>query len=296
MADSPDWTAIDRLLDLAFEEDLGSGDVTSLATIAENRVAEGSFTAKEAGVVAGLAVAERVFARLDAAVRLDWAVADGETVREQTLVGTIAGPARAILAGERIALNVMQRMSGIATATRRMAEAARPAQLLDTRKTAPGMRALDKWAVRLGGGTNHRTGLFDRILIKDNHIAAAGGIEAALEAAVRYRQSLPASSEDLLIEIEVTSLDELDDVIATGGADWVLLDNFVALHDDGFVDVAQLREAVEMVAGRINTEASGNVTLDTVGPIAATGVDAISSGALTHSVRALDLSLRFSIR
>jgi nicotinate-nucleotide pyrophosphorylase (carboxylating) len=288
-----DWTPIDRLLDLALEEDIGPGDVTTLATVPAERRAEGRFLAKEPGVLAGLAVAERVFARVDPGVRVSWSAADGDGVEAQTVFGTAEGPARALLTGERLALNVMQRMSGIATATRRMAEAARPAALLDTRKTAPGLRALDKWAVRLGGGRNHRTGLYDMILVKDNHIEAAGGVREAVEAAKRYRQQhAPA----LAIEVEARTLEEVEAVLRAGGADWVLLDNMVRLHDDGFVETAPLREAVALVGGRLKTEASGNVTEATVSAIASTGVDAISAGALTHSVRALDLSMKIALR
>jgi nicotinate-nucleotide pyrophosphorylase (carboxylating) len=194
--------------------------------------------------------------------------------------------------GERLALNLMQRMSGIATATRAMAEAAGDATILDTRKTAPGLRLFDKWAVRLGGGTNHRVGLYDMFLIKDNHIAAAGGIRAAIDAAGRYRKT---HAPDLAIEIETRTLDEVDEVLAIGGVDRVLLDNMVEVGDNGLVDVTMLAEAVRRVGGAFETEASGNVTLATVPAIAATGVDFISSGALTHSVRALDISLKIDL-
>jgi len=288
-----DWTPIDRLLALALDEDLGTGDVTTLATVPPERRAEGRFLAKEPGVLGGLAVAERVFARLDPAVRVAWHHADGDAVEAGTVFGTAEGSARALLTGERVALNLLQRMSGIATATRRMAEAARPAVLLDTRKTAPGLRALDKWAVRLGGGQNHRTGLYDMLLVKDNHIEAAGGMRAAVEAANAYRQR---HAPNLLLEVEARTLDEVDTALAAGSVDWLLLDNMVRLHDDGFVDTARLREAVKLAAGRAKTEASGNVTEATVAAIAATGVDAISSGALTHSVRALDVSMKIALR
>lgn len=280
--------AIDALIDRALAEDVGPGDVTTLATVPEQRQAEARLAAKEPGVVAGLQVAERVFARLDGAVEVHWRVEEGAPVDKGATVGVISGPARPILTGERLALNVMQRMSGVATASRKMVDAARPATVLDTRKTAPGLRVLDKLAVRIGGAQNHRLGLFDMILIKDNHIAAAGGIRAAIDAARRYRSQRDG---DLKIEIEARTLGEVREVMDAGGIDWILLDNMVRLHDDGFVDVGPLRQAVEMVRGRAKTEASGNVTLETVGFIASTGVDYISSGALTHSVRALDLSL-----
>lgn len=292
MPETPNWTDIDALIERALAEDVGPGDVTTLATVPADRPASGRFLAKEGGVLAGLEVAERVFAALDPGLRFSWVCQDGDEARAHTTVGTVEGAARSILTGERLALNLMQRMSGIATATHAMAEAALPARLLDTRKTAPGLRAIDKWAVRLGGGRNHRTGLYDLLLIKDNHIAAAGGVRQAIEAAQRYRDR---EAPGLLIEVETRTLDEVEEALQAGGVDWLLLDNMVRLHDDGFVDVSTLREAVQRVGGRVQTEASGNVTMETVTAIAATGVDAISSGALTHSVRALDISLKISL-
>lgn len=290
---TPALGTIDDLIARALAEDVGPGDVTTLATVPEDRQAEAVFLAKEDGVLAGLAVAERVFAALDDRVIISWGPADGDAVEAGVRFGTVEGPARAILTGERLALNLMQRMSGIASATRRYVDAAGDATILDTRKTAPGLRAFDKWAVRLGGGQNHRTGLYDMILVKDNHIAAAGGLGAAVEAAQAYRAAHDASLE---IEVEARTLEEVDELLAAGGVDRVLLDNMVRLHDDGFVDTSMLEEAVRRVGGRTETEASGNVTLATVPAIAATGVDFISSGALTHSVRALDLSLKIALR
>lgn len=289
----PDLATIDDLIVRALAEDVGTGDVTTLATVPADRQAEAYFLAKEDGVLAGLAVAERVFAVLDPQVAISWDAADGDTVTSGTRFGTVEGPARAILTGERLALNLMQRMSGIATATRRYVDTAAGATILDTRKTAPGLRAFDKWAVRLGGGRNHRAGLYDMILVKDNHIAAAGSLRAAVEAAQAYRA---AHDPSLQIEVETRTLEEVDELLAAGGVDRVLLDNMVRLHDDGFVDTATLEEAVRRVGGRIETEASGNVTLATVAAIAATGVDFISSGALTHSVTALDVSLKIALR
>jgi nicotinate-nucleotide pyrophosphorylase (carboxylating) len=278
----------------ALDEDVGSGDVTTLATVQAGQRASASIVAKEAGVVAGMAAAERVFAAVDEAIDATWAIDDGARVEAGQTVGTVQGPARGMLTAERPALNLMQRMSGIATATRRMVEAVQPhdPDVLDTRKTAPGLRRLDKWAVRLGGGTNHRIGLFDLILIKDNHIAAAGGIRDALDAAAEYRAS---EAPNLQIEIETRTLEEVRAACRHDATDVLLLDNMVEAGD-GRVDTSMLREAVEIVretAGdRIRTEASGNVTLRTAPAIAETGVDALSSGALTHSVTALDLSMR----
>ena len=269
--------------------------MTSLATIPPETTATAHFLAKEDGVLAGLYVAARVFAAVDAAVRVTWTARDGDAVRSGAVFGTVTGRARSLLTAERLALNLMQRMSGIATATRRMVEAVRPhpAKILDTRKTAPGLRLVDKWAVRLGGGVNHRIGLFDMILIKDNHIAAAGGVRAALDAARRHREA--AGRTDLRIEIEARTLDEVRAVLDAGGVDVILLDNMARRTTGGALDVSMLREAVALVGGRFETEASGNVTLATAPAIAATGVDFISSGALTHSVTALDLSLKIEL-
>ncbi|MEP0545400.1 MAG: carboxylating nicotinate-nucleotide diphosphorylase [Rhodothermales bacterium] len=297
---APDLASIDALIARALAEDVGGGDVTTLATIPANRRATATFLAKENGVLAGLAVAERVFAALDPEIAIRWDAADGDAIAAGTQFGTVDGPARSILVGERLALNLMQRMSGIATATRAMAEAAGDATILDTRKTAPGLRVFDKWAVRLGGGTNHRIGLYDMFLIKDNHIAAAGGIRAAIEAARRYRTAHASdpsagSGQALAIEIETRTLAEVDEVLAVGGVDRVLLDNMVTVGDDGLVDVTLLAEAVRRIDSAFEIEASGNVTLATVAAIAATGVDFISSGALTHSVRALDISLKIDL-
>lgn len=279
---------LDALIARALAEDVGPGDVTTRATIPADCRAEARFLAKEDGVLAGLAAAERVFAAVDATLTAEWTAGDGDPVTSGTTFGRVQGATAAILTAERLALNLMQRMSGIATATRRMAEAARPATILDTRKTAPGLRHLDKWAVRLGGGANHRTGLYDRVLIKDNHIAAAGGIEAAIRATRAY---LAAHSLGLPVEIEARTLDEVDEVLQVGGVDRVLLDNMARPTADG-LDTTRLAEAVRRIGGRFETEASGNVTLETVAAIAAAGADFISSGALTHSVRALDLSLK----
>lgn len=283
------------LLERALAEDVGTGDVTTLATIPADRHARARLLVKEAGVVAGLAVAERVFARVDPAIACAWHLSDGDTATPGTVAADVEGPARSLLVAERLALNLLQRMSGIATATRRMADAARPATILDTRKTAPGLRLLDKWAVRLGGGANHRVGLYDMVLVKDNHIAAAGGIAPALAAVRRYLQT---SGADVPVEIEVRTTDEIEALLAAPDADVVdrvLLDNLVRVLPDGRVDASALAAAVARLGGRFETEASGNVTLETVPAIARTGVDFISSGALTHSVRALDLSLKITV-
>lgn len=286
---------LDALIERALDEDLGPGDVTTEATVSPNTTAVAHVRAKENSIAAGLDAAERTFRAVDDAVDLTWTVDDGAPIQAGTTVGRVRGSARALLMAERTALNLMQRMSGIATATRQMVEAVAPhdTQILDTRKTAPGLRLLDKWAVRLGGGTNHRLGLHDQILIKDNHITAAGGIPEALQAARQYRNE---RAPDLQIEIETRTLKEVRTVLNAGGADIILLDNMVDGTPSGTVDVTRLEEAVALINGRATTEASGNVTLETVPAIAATGVDAISSGALTHSVQALDLSIEMTLR
>jgi nicotinate-nucleotide pyrophosphorylase (carboxylating) len=261
----------------ALEEDLGNGDVTTLCTIPVEAALSGRFLAKAAGVVAGLEVVQLTFALLDERVRLSANVADGNKVEPGQVIAAINGPGRAILSGERVALNCLQRMSGIATLTRQFVEAVRHTRaiILDTRKTAPGLRVLDKWAVRLGGGQNHRFGLYDMVMIKDNHIAAVGTIT---ETVARVRARDPRQRA---IEVEVKNLAELEETL-TLDVDRILLDN---------MSLEEMREAVRLAYGRVALEASGNVSLDTVAAIAATGVDYISSGQLTHSVTAMDISL-----
>ena len=301
MQSLPDAVArnLPALIARALAEDVGDGDVTTEATIPAGTRATARFLLKEDGVVAGLAVAERVFEAVDPDLAVSWTAADGDRLAAGTVFGEVTGRARSILVAERLALNLMQRMGGVATAAARFAEAARPATVLDTRKTAPGLRALDKWAVRLGGAANHRAGLYDMVLVKDNHIAAAGGVRAAIEAVDRH---LRERARDVPVEVEARTLDEVDAVLAAHAdglrVDRVLLDNFARPAPGGTggdVDTAPLREAVARVDGRIQTEASGNVTLNTVGAVAATGVDYVSTGALTHSVRALDVSLKIDL-
>ncbi len=260
----------------ALSEDIGEGDVTTLAVIPPERLLRGRFVAKQEGVVAGLAVAGLTFALLDERVRFAPRVNDGQQVSPGTVLATVEGPAQALLSGERVALNFLQRMSGVASLTRRFVEAVAHtrAVILDTRKTAPGLRVFDKWAVRLGGGQNHRLGLYDMVLIKDNHIAAAGSItEAVRRARARYGRRFP-------VEVEVRTMAELDEALALE-VDRILLDN---------MSLEELRAAVERTAGRVPLEASGNVTLANVAAVAETGVDYISVGALTHSAPALDIS------
>lgn len=262
----------------ALDEDIKSGDVTTNSIVPASARLKGQIVAKQAGIVAGLAIAERVFIELDQTLNFLARVADGDQVVPRTVLVDLSGPARALLTGERTALNFLGRMSGIATLTRQFVDAvsATNAQILDTRKTAPGLRLLDKLAVRLGGGTNHRVGLFDMILIKDNHIDFAGSITGAVELA-------RAAELNMEIEVETRSLNDVEEALDLG-VSRILLDN---------MDVATMSRAVEMAAGKAKLEASGNVNLETVAGIAATGVDFISVGALTHSAKVFDVSLEW---
>ena len=273
--------AITPIVRQALAEDVGDGDVTTLCTVPPEAVLDGQFIAKQAGVVAGLEVARLTLALVDERVQLTRHAADGDQVEPRQVLATVSGSGRALLTGERAALNFLQRMSGIASLTRRFVEAVQgtSAVILDTRKTAPGLRILDKWAVRLGGGQNHRLGLYDMVLIKENHIAAVGG--SITEAVTRVRMGLQAYDEQRAIEVEVTNLAELQEVLGLN-VYRILLDN---------MSLDEMREAVRLTSGRAPLEASGSVTLENVAAVAATGVDYISIGALTHSAQALDISL-----
>ncbi|NOT70215.1 MAG: carboxylating nicotinate-nucleotide diphosphorylase [Hyphomicrobium sp.] len=274
---------IDAAIRAALAEDLGlAGDITTNATVAADAIADAVIATRQPGVVSGLQLAEAAFRALDPDVSFTIKHNDGDRVAPGDVIAVITGNARAVLTAERVALNFMGRMSGIATLTRRYADAAAgtKARIADTRKTTPGLRAFEKYAVRCGGGQNHRTGLFDAVLIKDNHIVAAGGLEKAIEAA------RASAGHMVKIEVEVDTLDQLD-VLLKYKVDAVLLDNMTP---------AQLKDAVTRVAGRCLTEASGGVNLDTVAAIAKCGVDMISVGALTHSAPVLDLGLDFKSR
>lgn len=280
-----DWPAIDRAIDAALAEDVGPGDVTTLWTVREETKARAGLIAKAEGVVAGLEVAARVLQRVDARIVFTPHAADGDRVVPSDRIAEVAGPARGILTAERTALNFLQRLSGIATATAACvaAVAGTGAKVLDTRKTAPGLRLLDKYAVRVGGGVNHRVGLFDMALIKDNHIEAADGIASAVH---RVRSGMAQEGKALRIEVEVKNLDELREALGCH-VDRIMLDN---------MGIDTVREAVRVVHAtpdRPEIEASGGVTLETLRAVAETGVDFISLGELTHSVKALDISLLF---
>lgn len=268
---------IDEIIRIGLEEDTPSGDITTLNLFDENATGQAHMTAKQDGVIAGLPIAERVFKTIDPAFELNARVADGTRVKNGDEIAVPTGKIRALLTGERLALNLLQRMSGIATAAAAFVDAVEGTnvKILDTRKTAPGLRALDKYAVRTGGATNHRLTLSDLAMIKDNHIKLCGGITNAVKT---LREKCP----DVRIEVETETIDDVKEAIAAG-ADIIMLDNMTT---------QVMKEAVVLIDGKCKTEASGNVTLHTVRGIAETGVDYISTGALTHSVMAMDISLK----
>jgi len=268
--------AVKPLIDLALAEDVGEGDVTTTATVPEGKEGKAVIVALANGIVCGLPIMAEVFRQVDEAIRLTQFASDGEPVAPGDVVAALSGPLRGILIAERAALNFLTRLSGIATLTARFVNAVAPyrAVILDTRKTTPGWRALEKYAVRCGGGRNHRMGLYDMVLIKDNHIAACGSLTEAVRRVRTAGVSVP-------IEVEVKNLSQLEEALALE-VDRILLDN---------MDIATLRESVRRAAGKLPLEASGGVALENVAEIAACGVDYISIGALTHSAPALDLSL-----
>jgi nicotinate-nucleotide pyrophosphorylase (carboxylating) len=277
---------ITELIRLSFAEDIGEGDHTTLSVIPESAQGKMQLIIKEDGILAGVEMAGRIFHAFDPHLKMTVFIPDGTKVKYGDVAFTVEGKTRSLLQTERLTLNVMQRMSGIATTTRKYVEKLEgtTTRILDTRKTTPGMRMLEKEAVRIGGGTNHRIGLFDMILLKDNHIDFAGGIEKALVCAKQYLFSI---GKTLPIEIEVRNFNELYQVLIVGGIDRILLDNF---------SVEDTRKAVDMVAGRYELESSGGITYDTIRQYAETGVDYISVGALTHSVKSLDMSLKSVVR
>lgn len=272
-----DWIEIDRIIDNGLREDIAGGDVTTDLLFSPDEACRAVFRAKQAGIVAGLPVAVRVFAKLDAAARMSSLVHDGDAVQAGQPIAEVSGATRTVLTGERLALNLLQRMSGIATLARRYVDAVAglPVKILDTRKTAPGLRYLDKYAVRCGGATNHRLNLNELAMVKDNHLKLAGGIAPAVA-------KLRASSAPIRIEVETATLEQVREAVAAG-ADIIMLDN---------MDLPTMRAAVQLVAGRAQVEASGNISLENVRAVAETGVDLISIGRLTHSVPALDISMK----
>lgn len=273
---------IDRLIDLAFAEDIGDGDHTTLSCIPAIAMGKSKLLIKEAGVLAGVEIAKEIFHRFDPSMKVEVFINDGTEVKPGDIAMVVEGKVQSLLQTERLMLNVMQRMSGIATMTRKYVKRLKGTRtrVLDTRKTTPGMRMLEKEAVKIGGGVNHRIGLFDMILLKDNHIDFAGGIANAIGRAKSY---LKENGKDLKIEIEVRNFDELRQVLDIGGVDRIMLDNFT---------VEDTAKAVEIIGGRYEIESSGGITFDTLRDYAETGVDFISVGALTHSVKGLDMSFK----
>ena len=273
---------VDRLIDLAFAEDIGDGDCTTLCCIPEDATGRSKVLVKEAGILAGVEIAERIFHKFDDTLEIEVLINDGVEVKPGDVAMVVSGKVRSLLQTERLMLNVMQRMSGVATTTRKYQELLKGThtKVLDTRKTTPGMRVLEKMAVKIGGGANHRMGLFDMILLKDNHVDFAGGIENAID---RCHEYLKKTGKDLKIEIEVRSFDELNRVLRHGGVDRIMLDNF---------SVPDTLKAVEMIGGKYETESSGGITVETIRGYAECGVDYISVGSLTHSVKSLDISFK----
>ena len=271
---------LDELIKLWFAEDIGDGDHTTLSSIPADAMGKQQLIIKEEGIVAGIEVAKRVFAAFDPDLKMTQYLHDGDRVKPGDIAFVVEGRTQSLLQTERLMLNIMQRMSGVATRTAeyvKLVEGTK-CRVLDTRKTTPGLRMLEKEAVRIGGGCNHRIGLFDMILLKDNHVDFAGGISNAIRCAQEY---LKEKGKNLKIEIEVRSFDELNEALATGGIDRIMLDNF---------SPADTRRAVEIIGGRVEVESSGGITYDTLREYAECGVDVISVGALTHSVKSLDMS------
>ncbi|HEY4786341.1 MAG TPA: carboxylating nicotinate-nucleotide diphosphorylase [Bacteroidales bacterium] len=273
---------VDEFIDNAIREDVGDGDHTSLAIIPESAKGKAQLIVKDEGIIAGVDVAKKIFQKFDPSVRINVLITDGSHVKHGDIAFTVEGKVLTILQCERLVLNIMQRMSGVATQTSKYVEQLHglKTKVLDTRKTTPGMRLLDKWAVKLGGGENHRIGLYDMILIKDNHIDFAGGIENAIKAVKDY---LKQKNKDLKIEVEARSLEDVQKIMEIGGVDRIMFDNF---------DVETTRKAVKMIKCQYETESSGGITIDTLRDFAKCGVDYISVGALTHQIRSLDMSLK----
>ena len=272
----------EQLIKLWFAEDIGDGDHTTLSCIPDTAIGKSQLIIKEKGVLAGVEVAQAIFAAFDPTLKTTVFIQDGAEVNPGDVAFVVEGKIQSLLQTERLMLNIMQRMSGVATRTReyvKLLEGTKT-RVLDTRKTTPGLRLLEKEAVKIGGGVNHRIGLYDMILLKDNHVDFAGGIDKAI---LRAKDYLKAKNKDLKIEIEVRSFDELAQVMAIGGVDRIMLDNF---------SVENTRKAVEIIAGRYETESSGGITFDTLRDYALCGVDYISVGALTHSVKSLDMSFK----
>jgi nicotinate-nucleotide pyrophosphorylase (carboxylating) len=273
---------VEEIIERALLEDIGDGDHSSLACVPESASGKATLYVKDDGILAGVDLAVRIFRKYDPSLEVDVRIIDGTPVKKGDIAFTVTGASRSILATERLVLNFMQRMSGIATQTNQIVSLLEGTQtrLLDTRKTTPCIRYMEKWAVRIGGGENHRFALYDMIMLKDNHIDYAGGIKPAIERTQAY---LKASGKNLKVEVEVRDLKELNQVLAVGGVDRIMLDNFTP---------SALEEALKLIPSKYETEASGGITLETIREYAETGVDFISVGALTHSFKSLDMSLK----
>jgi len=273
---------IDDFIDLAIREDIGDGDHTSLSTIPEDATGKARLIVKQEGILAGINIAELIFNKLDPKIQIEKYIEDGNPIKPGDIAFSVEGQVRALLQAERLVLNVLQRLSGISTETNRYVKKLEglKTKVLDTRKTTPGMRLLEKMAVKIGGGENHRIGLFDMILIKDNHIDFAGGIEQAIERTINY---LAEKKKDLKIEIEARSLSDIQKIMDIGSIHRIMLDNFT---------VEQTKDAVKLINRRYETESSGGITYDNIREYAECGVDYISVGALTHQIKSLDLSLK----
>lgn len=273
---------INSLLELAFAEDIGDGDHTTLCSIPASEIGSSKLLIKEEGILAGVNVAKDVFYKFDPELKVEVFIEDGAHVKPGDVAFVVTGKVQSLLQTERLVLNLMQRMSGIATITNKYVKLLEgtKTKVLDTRKTTPGLRMLEKQAVKIGGGENHRIGLFDMILLKDNHVDFAGGIKNAI---TRAKQYLKEKNKDLKIEIEVRNFEELNEALNVGGVDRIMLDNFT---------VEDTRKAVDIVNGRVELESSGGITFETIRDYAVTGVDYVSVGALTHSVKSLDMSLK----
>ena len=274
--------AIDQFIDLALKEDIGPGDYTSLASVPPEAKSKAELIIKDSGILAGIELAKKVFSAVDPTLEVTLLKHDGDRISDGEVALEVSGKAQSILSAERLVLNCLQRMSGIATITNHLTEKIKPykAKLLDTRKTTPNFRIMEKWAVKIGGGVNHRFALYDMIMIKDNHVDFSGGIQPAIKSTQHYLQR---HALGLKIEIETRSLDEVKEVLATGGVDQIMLDN---------MSPEIMKEAVELINNQYIVEASGGITEENIAEVAASGVDFISVGALTHSVKSLDMSLK----
>jgi len=275
-------SAIQEFIKSALAEDIGEGDHSTLASVPKDNIDKAQLLVKDDGIIAGLALAEKIFHHVDPALQVKFQVKDGAPVKKGDVAFVVSGPSRSILSSERLVLNCMQRMSAIATYTHKLCKLIEGtnAKLMDTRKTTPNFRIMEKWAVSIGGGLNHRFALYDMVMLKDNHIDMAGGIKKAIESTKNY---LDARGKKLKIEVETRSLAEVEEVVSVGGIDVIMLDN---------MSIDEMKKAVQLIGGKYKTEASGGITESTLRAVADCGVDYISVGALTHSVKSLDLSLK----